>query len=220
MRTAVYPWIRNPHAVTSRPESTLEDREGILGARLTFSTSGLGGAPIVVRQYRLTGDGEVELPSIPDHAIMLLMGRPAYLECRAHDHRSTSLPGACGILPGGATGAWRWIGAPTVLHLYLSAAWVDGILCEEGLDPQYVKVVERSGCYDAFLWTFGAGLLRRMQSGPPIERLMLDGTALGVACHLLRAHSTLACLAGAWTLSAERLLTTQWPRALVRGELP
>jgi AraC-like DNA-binding protein len=52
---------------------------------------------------------------------------------------------------------------------------------------------------------FGAGLLRRMQSGPPIERLMLDDAALGVACHLLRAHSTLACLAGAWTLSAERL---------------
>jgi AraC family transcriptional regulator len=35
-------------------------------------------------------------------------------------------------------------------------------------------------------------LLRRTQGGPPFERIMLDSAALGLACHLLRAHSTVA----------------------------
>src|ERR1700674_112717 len=157
------------------------DWEDILRTHLTFSTSRSDGAPIAVRQYRLAEDAEVELPSIPDHAIMLLMGRPAHIERRIHDQYRGGiyLPGAGEILPAGATGAWRWIGAPVVMHVYLSAAWLEGILCEQNLDPQHVKVLERARCYDPFLWMLGTGLLRRLQLGPPIERIMLDSAALG-----------------------------------------
>jgi AraC family transcriptional regulator len=198
------------YAVISRLESMSEDWEGILRTPLTFSTSRSDGAPIAVRQYRLAEDAEVELPSISDHAIMLLIGRPAYIERRIHDQYRGGiyLPGAGGILPAGATGAWRWIGAPVVVRVYLSAAWLDGILCEENLGPQDVKVLERSRCYDPFLWMFSTGLLRRMRLGPPIERIMLDSAALGLGCHLLHAHSTLTDdrFVGGRTLSTKERL--------------
>jgi hypothetical protein len=173
MRSPIGPRIRDRSSVTSRPEATFADWEDFLGARLTFSSPRLDGSPIVVRQYRLADDGEVVLPSIPDHTIMLRMGRPAYIESRVRDDRGVRQPGACGILPAGARGVWRWMGTPTVVHVYLSAAWLDGIIWEEDLNPQHVKVLERSRCDDPFLWTFGMGLLRRMQGGPPFERRSL-----------------------------------------------
>ena len=180
--------------MNSQRDSTLADWEHLLPSRFMLSAERQDGGPVAVRQYQLAMNGRVELPSMSEHAIMLLMGHPTRVGRRLNGRYVEGIcaPRAGALLPAGKATAFDWAGTPIVMLTYLKAAWVDDVLRSDlELDPARIDIVERSRWYDPFLWTFGAGLLHRARLGLSIDRLLLDSAALGLICHLLRCHSTL-----------------------------
>jgi AraC-like DNA-binding protein len=76
-------------------------------------------------------------------------------------------------------------------HLHMNAAWFDAAaVAEFGIDSERVRLLEQPWLQDSFLWMFVAGLLRRTRVGPPAEGMIMDAAALGLACYLIRVHSS------------------------------
>jgi hypothetical protein len=172
--------------------ATIDDWQGLLPAHLVRA-SVLAGSPISLRQYRFDADAVIELPAMAEHAMCFVVGRSAVFERREHGHwvRRVYRAGEGAIVPAGAAVSSRLIGSAVTVHLYMNAAWFDAAaVAEFGIDSKRVRVLARPWLRDGFLWMFIAGLLRRMRIGPHLEGMIMDAAALGLACYLIRAHSS------------------------------
>jgi AraC-like DNA-binding protein len=133
------------------------------------------------------------LPGMADHALCFVVGRTAVFERQVRGQwiRQVYRAGEGGIVPAGASVSCRLIGSAVIAHLYMNAGWFDAAaVAELGIDSERVRVLARPWLPDAFLWMFIAGLLRRTRVGPPLEGMITDAAALGLACYLIRAHSS------------------------------
>jgi AraC-like DNA-binding protein len=173
--------------------ATIDDWQGLLPARLIHASVQAAGSPISLRQYRFDDDAVIELPGLVEHTMCFVVGRTAVFEKedRGHRVRRVYRAGEGGIVPAGASVSFRLIGSAITTHLYMNAAWFDAAAAAElGIDSKRVRLLARSWLEDSFLWMFAAGLLRRTRVGPPLEGMICDAAALGLACYLIRAHSS------------------------------
>jgi len=173
--------------------ATADDWRDILPAQLISASAPDAEAPISLRHYRFDENAVIELPGITELTLCFAVGRPAVLEHRIHGRwlRRTYRPGEAWIIPAGAPVSSRVVGSALIAHLYLSDKWFDDAAAEEfGPAARRVCLTERPRVRDAFLWVLAAGLLRRIRVGQALDRMVLDALALGLACHLVRAHSS------------------------------
>jgi AraC-like DNA-binding protein len=173
--------------------ATIDDWQGLLPARLVHASTQAAGSPISLRQYRFDEDAVIELPGLVEHTMCFVVGRTAVFEKRDRGQwvRRVYRAGEGGIVPAGVSVSSRLIGSAMATHLYMNAAWFDAAAAAElGVDSRRVRLLGRSWLQDSFLWMFVAGLLRRTRAGPPLEGMISDAAALGLACYLIRAHSS------------------------------
>lgn len=173
--------------------ATVYDWRDLLPAQLISASAPDAEAPISLRHYRFDENAVIELPAITELTLCFAVGRPAVLEHRIHGRwvRRTYWPGEGWIIPAGAPVSSRMVGSALIAHLYLSDKWSGEAAAEEfGPAAHRVCLTERPRVRDAFLWVLAAGLLRRIRIGPAVDRMVLDALALALACHLVRAHSS------------------------------
>jgi AraC-like DNA-binding protein len=172
---------------------TIDDWQDLLPARLLCASAPAASAAISLRQYRLDDDAVIELPAMAEHTMCFVVGRAAVFEQRdgARWVRRTYRAGEGRIVPAGVSVSARVIGSAVTAHLHMRAAWFDGAAVDEfGIDSKPVRILARPWLQDAFLWLFAAGLLRRTRVDPALDGMIMDAAALGLACYLIRVHSS------------------------------
>jgi len=172
--------------------ATMDDWHSLLPARSTRSTLPSAGDRLCVRHYSFDKDAIVNLPAISEHAICLVVGRTA--EFAIDDGHRWKLriyqPGEGSLIPAGTAVSFRVIGSAAVAHLYLNGEWFDKVVTAGlGFEPGYIRLSGSTRLRDPFLWIFMSALLRRLRSGPRIDRMLLDSATLALACHLLREYA-------------------------------
>jgi hypothetical protein len=148
-----------------------------------------------LRLCRLSNGAVVDVSGSAEHTVSFVVGRPAVLEY--HDGgrivRATYQPREGWLIPAGIPASFTVVGGAVIACLSLSATWLaDAAAAEFNLDADRITVLQRLRLRDAFLWVLVAGLLRRNRSLPVLDRLVRDALALGLACYLIREHSSAA----------------------------
>lgn len=146
---------------------------------------------------RLSDGAVIDLAGTAEHTVSFVVGRPAVLEY--HDGgrivRATYQPREGWLIPAGIPASFTLVGGGAIACLRLSATWLaEAAAAEFNLDADRITVLQRLRLRDAFLWVLVAGLLRRNRSLPVLDRLVQDALALGLACYLIREHSSAAAL--------------------------
>ena len=140
--------------------------------------------------------GEISVPPLANHLVVLHLGRPVKLAQRADGGRGRErlvVRGDSAVVPAGAATEWRWgeEGAES-LHLYLGPALVREAAEGAGLDPDAVEIVGGLGPRDPQIERFGLSFLPDLEAGDlPGGGLYAEALARALAVHLLREHSTL-----------------------------
>src|SRR5580700_8254869 len=153
------------------------------------------GESISLRLCRYSSDAVIDLPGASEHTVCFVVGRPALIEyCHGGKSvRETYQPREGWLIPAGVPTSFRLIGEAVIAYLGLSGAWfAEAAAAEFGLEAERLTLLERPRLRDAFLWMLVAGLLRRNRILPALDALVRDAVALGLACYLIRAHSSVA----------------------------
>jgi hypothetical protein len=177
---------------------------------------------VSVRLCHFRRDAVIDVPGNADHRLYFVVGRPAVFELRdcGKTVRETYQPGEGRIVPTGVPVSFRLVGASITAHLCLNAAWfAEAAAAEFGFHADHICVMERRRLRDAFLWVLVAGLLRRSHILPPLDPLVRDAVALGLACYLIREHSSAAEPLANTTAKRERALVSDFIDDIVAGEL-
>jgi len=155
----------------------------------------IAGGSISLRLCRFGEDAVVDIPGHAEHTVSFVVGRPAVFEYLDGGRRvrETYQPREGRLIPAGVPTSFRLVGAAVIAYLRLSAAWfAKAAAAGFGLQADRVSLMERRRLRDTFLWVLVAGLLRRNRIVPALDPLVREAVALGLACYLIREHSSAA----------------------------
>src|ERR1700740_1961205 len=155
----------------------------------------IAGESISLRLCRFCEDAVVDIPGRAEHTVFFVVGRPAVFEYLdgGRGVRETYQPREGRLIPAGVPTSFRLVGAAVIAYLRLSAAWfAEAAAAGFGLQADRVSLMEGRRLQDAFLWVLVEGLLRRKRIVPALDPLVREAVALGLACYLIREHSSAA----------------------------
>jgi AraC family transcriptional regulator len=140
---------------------------------------------------------EVMMPGLPEHLVMVNVGRPYRLEERlgGRVYRTFGVKGDVAIIPAGTPTEFRSLSpeGQTVesLAINLDPDFVRRVAAEADLDPDRMELIGTLGGRDPGLERIGASLLPETGGDDPFGALHADSMATLLAVHLLRHHSSL-----------------------------
>jgi len=145
---------------------------------------------------------EVVLPGLPEHVVMVNVGRPYRLEERLDGrvYRTFGVRGDVALIPAGTPTEFRSL-APErqsveSFAMGLDPAFVCRIAEEAEVDPDGIELVGTLGGRDPEIEHIGMSLLSEMESGGLLGDLYADSLATLLAVHILRNYSSLGPGAG------------------------
>ena len=203
-------------------------------ARIVDSSRGRNGPPIPAHARRIAGesislrlcrcgsDAVIDMPGAPEHTVSFVVGRPAVVEyCDGRKSvRESYQPREGWLIPAGVRTSFRLVGAAVIACLGLSSPWfAEAAASEFGLEADRIALLERPRLRDTFLWMVVAGLLRRNRILPALDPLVRDALALGLACYLIRGHSSVAEGLGRTVGRDDRALVSDFLDDVVASEL-
>jgi hypothetical protein len=171
---------------------------------------------------RLSNGAVIDVPRTTQHTVSFVVGRPAVLEYHAGGRivRATYQPREGWLIPAGIPASFTVVGDAVIACLRLSATWLaEAAAAEFNLDANRITVLQRLRLRDAFLWVLVAGLLRRNRSVPVLDRLVCEALALGLACYLIREHSSATAALSRTTGHDDRALVSDFLDDVVAWEL-
>jgi AraC family transcriptional regulator len=140
---------------------------------------------------------EVSVPGLPEHVVMLNVGRPYRLEERLDGrvYRTFGVKGDVALVPAGTPTEFRSPSreGQTVesLAISLDPGFVRRVAAEADLDPDGVELIGTLGGRDPEIERIGASLLPEIGANDPFGDLYMDSLANLLAVHLVRRHSSL-----------------------------
>lgn len=156
------------------------------------------GPPCKIRAGRISRVvEEISVPALPEHVVMVNVGRPYRLEERLDGrvYRTFGVKGDVALIPAGTLTEFR---SPSregqrveSLAISLDPGFVSNVAAEAGLDPDGVELVGTLGGRDPEIERVGAALMPEIGADDPFGDLYTDALANLLAVHLLRHHSSL-----------------------------
>ena len=140
---------------------------------------------------------EVVMPGLPEHLVMVNLGRPYRLEERLDGrvYRTSGVRGDVALVPAGTPVEFR---SPSPegqkvesLAISLAPAFVRRVAEEAEVDPDGVELIGTLGGRDPEIERIAASLLSELEDSSPFGDLYTDALANLLAVHLLRDHSSL-----------------------------
>ena len=140
---------------------------------------------------------EVVMPGLPEHLVMVNLGRPYRLEERLDGrvYRTSGVRGDVALVPAGTPVEFR---SPSPegqrvesLAISLAPAFVRRVAGEAEVDPDGVELIGTLGGRDPEIERIAASLLSELEDSSPFGDLYADSLANLLAVHLLRDHSSL-----------------------------
>ena len=140
---------------------------------------------------------EVVMPGLPEHLVMVNLGRPYRLEERLDGrlYRTSGVRGDVALVPAGTPVEFR---SPSPegqkvesLAISLAPAFVRRVAEEAEVDPDGVELIGTLGGRDPEIERIAASLLSELEDSSPFGDLYADSLANLLAVHLLRDHSSL-----------------------------
>lgn len=140
---------------------------------------------------------EVVMPGLPEHLVMVNLGRPYRLEERLDGrvYRTSGVRGDVALVPAGTPVEFR---SPSPegqkvesLAISLAPAFVRRVAEEAEVDPDGVELIGTLGGRDPEIERIAASLLSELEDSSPFGGLYADSLANLLAVHLLRDHSSL-----------------------------
>jgi AraC family transcriptional regulator len=182
-----------------RMERALSDRTTSgTTPRLPFDPAREGRAWRNVGAVRLVrAVDEVAVPALPDHVVLVNVGRPYRLEERMDGKRfrTSGNAGDVGVIPAGVPTEFRSRGKGPQRVESFAMSLDPGFLrsVAEGADvsPGGVEIVGILGGRDPEIERVGASLLSELDTGGLLGDVYADSLATLLAVHLLRRHSSL-----------------------------
>jgi AraC family transcriptional regulator len=156
------------------------------------------GSPRKIRADRISRVvEEISVPGLPEHVVMVNVGRPYRLEERLDGrvYRTFGVKGDVALVPAGTPTEFRSPSreGQTVesLAIGLDPGFVSRVAAEADLDPDGVELVGTLGGRDPEIERIGASLLPEIGANDSFGGLYMDSLANLLAVHLLRHHSSL-----------------------------
>jgi AraC family transcriptional regulator len=140
---------------------------------------------------------EVVLPGLPEHLVMVNLGRPYRLEERLDGrvYRTSGVRGDVALVPAGTPVEFRALSPEgqkvESLAISLAPAFVRRVAEEANVDPDGVELIGTLGGRDPEIERIAASLLSEIEDSSPFSDLYTDSLANLLAVHLLRDHSSL-----------------------------
>jgi hypothetical protein len=182
----------------------------------------VAGESISLRLCQYCDDAVIDLSGSAEHTVSFVVGRTVVVEYRDGGRRvrETYQPREGWLIPAGVPMSFALVGGGVIAYLRLSAAWFAEAAAEEfGLQADRITLRERPRLQDSFLWVLVAGLLRRNRILPALDPLVRDALALGLACYLIRVHSSTAVALARTTGRDDRALVSDFLDDVVGWEL-
>lgn len=162
------------------------------------SERGLAWDGVEAMRFR-PASGEISVPALSNHLIVLHLGRPVDVAQKADGGRFREKlvgRGDSAVVPAGLASEWRWggwgEGEADSLHLYLGPALIREAAEGAGVDPDGVEIVGGLVPRDPQIERIGLSFLPEIESGGlPGGGLYAESLARALAVHLLREHSSL-----------------------------
>jgi AraC family transcriptional regulator len=140
---------------------------------------------------------EVSVPGLPEHLIMVNVGRPYRMEERLDGrvYRTFGVRGDVALIPAGTPTEFRSLSPEhqTVesLAISLDPGFLRRVAAEADLNPDGLELIGTLGGRDPEIERIGASLLPEIGDSDPFGALYADSLANLLAVHLLRHHSSL-----------------------------
>ncbi len=140
---------------------------------------------------------EVVMPGLPEHLVMVNLGRPYRLEERLDGrlYRTSGVRGDVALVPAGTPVEFRSLSPEGQkvenLAISLAPAFVRRVAEEADVDPDGVELIGTLGGRDPEIERIAASLLSEIEDSNPFGDLYTDSLANLLAVHLLRDHSSL-----------------------------
>jgi len=154
---------------------------------------------------------EVSVPGLPDHLVMVNVGRPYKMEERLAGRvfRTFGVKGDVALVPAGIPTEFRSL-APEgqrveSLTISLDPGRVRRVAAEAGVDPDGVELIGALGMRDPEMERMCLSLLSGIEEDDPFGGLYADSLANLLAVHLLRNYSSLDSRRGPETPPQGRL---------------
>jgi len=166
-----------------------------LNKPLVLSSQQMGWNGILVEQHQNSPTpGEVNLPGLSDHWLVLLMGHPVHLPQKHDDrqHESIVQLGNSSFVPAGQPSHWHCHGQgncrPT-MHIFLKPSLIAQVAEASEIDSKRIDLVNCFAKQDLHIQQIAMLLLAELRSGGMMGRLYVESLTQVLVIHLLRHYS-------------------------------